>query len=335
MIIYSRRYSNDSYLNKSIFSSLSCYTKLRLYSTLALVQYQNKLHPWFVTGFTDAEGCFMIIVLKNPKSKIGWTVQGTFKISLHKKDLVTLELLQKFFGVGAITKHGEDSIQYRVTSLQDLIKIINHFNEYPLLSKKRVDFILFKEVIEIISRKEHLTIQGIQKIINLKAGINRGLSPELKTVFPNIIPIERLSVQCKMIINPNWLAGFASGEGCFFVNIYKSKTKLGQAIQLKFLITQHSKDKQLMENLVPYLGCGSYISRNNKDVGEFLAAKFSDIIEIIIPFFDKYPIIGVKAKDFQDFRKVAELMKNKAHLTSEGLEEIRLIKKGMNKERQF
>ena len=55
--------------------------------------------------------------------------------------------------------------------------------------------------------------------------------------------------------------------------------------------------------------------------------------DIIIPFFDKYPIIGMKALDFADWCKTAELMKNKAHLTPQGLEEIKKIKQGMNKGR--
>ena len=58
--------------------------------------------------------------------------------------------------------------------------------------------------------------------------------------------------------------------------------------------------------------------------------RFSDITDKIIPFFDKYSIEGVKAFDFADFKRAAELMKNKAHLTEDGLEEIRKIKGGMN-----
>ena len=54
----------------------------------------------------------------------------------------------------------------------------------------------------------------------------------------------------------------------------------------------------------------------------------------ILPFFKRYPIIGVKALDFADWCKVAELMKEKKHLTKEGLEEIYKIKVGMNKGRQ-
>lgn len=63
-------------------------------------------------------------------------------------------------------------------------------------------------------------------------------------------------------------------------------------------------------------------------------AQFGDVLEIIIPFFNKYPIHGAKSKDFQDFCKVAELMKNKAHLTPSGLARIREIKEGMNKGRK-
>jgi hypothetical protein len=43
-----------------------------------------------------------------------------------------------------------------------------------------------------------------------------------------------------------------------------------------------------------------------------------DINNIIIPFFDKYPIIGYKAYDFEDFKEVLNLKKNKLHLTEEG-----------------
>jgi len=83
-----------------------------------------------------------------------------------------------------------------------------------------------------------------------------------------------------------------------------------------------------MEKLVSYLGCG-YISERG-DIVDFHVTKFEDIINKIIPFFEKYPILGVKSENFKDFCKVAELMKNKEHLTEKGLEKIRLIKSNMN-----
>jgi len=127
------------------------------------------------------------------------------------------------------------------------------------------------------------------------------------------------------------VAGFTSGEGCFYIGINKAATKIGYRVQLNFQITQHNRDEQLLKSLISYFGCGYYSARTNKLAGDLIVTKLSDIIEKIIHFFNKYPIIGAKAKDFEDFKRVAELMKNGAHLTSEGLDQIRLIKAGMNR----
>ena len=67
---------------------------------------------------------------------------------------------------------------------------------------------------------------------------------------------------------------------------------------------------------------------------DFRVTKLDDIVNQIIPFFNKYPIIGVKSKDFKDFSKAAELIIHKKHLTHEGLEQIRKIKAGMNRKRK-
>lgn len=87
-----------------------------------------------------------------------------------------------------------------------------------------------------------------------------------------------------------------------------------------------------MISLIEYLNCGN-INKKSKAV-DFKVTKSKDIEEKIIPFFKKYPIEGVKSKDFSDFCKVADLVKNKKHLTKEGLEHIHQIKKQMNKKRQ-
>ena len=88
-----------------------------------------------------------------------------------------------------------------------------------------------------------------------------------------------------------------------------------------------------MKSFPAYWGCGKYYSSVKSDIGDFRVEKLSDISEIIIPFFKKYPIRGIKAIDFQDWCKVAELMNTKKHLTPEGLDQIRKIKDGMNKNR--
>ena len=60
----------------------------------------------------------------------------------------------------------------------------------------------------------------------------------------------------------------------------------------------------------------------------------TEINNVIIPFFTKYPILGIKSKDFEDFKLVAELVNNKEHLKIEGLTKIMEIVKGMNLDRE-
>jgi hypothetical protein len=79
-------------------------------------------------------------------------------------------------------------------------------------------------------------------------------------------------------------------------------------------------------SLVKYFNCGTYFANPARDAGDFVVSSFSDIESKIVPFFNKYPLHGVKAQDFADFKRVMDLMKVKAHLTAEGLEQILKIK---------
>lgn len=152
-------------------------------------------------------------------------------------------------------------------------------------------------------------------------------------MFPNTKSVLRPLVESSEIPHPQWLAGFVSGEGCFFINIFKATTKLGFAVTLVFQLTQHSRDIELMKSLISFLECGCYASRSNKDYGNFLVTTISDINDKIIPFFQKYEIKGTKVNDFADFCKAGEIIKAKGHLTSEGLNKLLVLKDNMNRKR--
>lgn len=86
-----------------------------------------------------------------------------------------------------------------------------------------------------------------------------------------------------------------------------------------------------MKILQKLFGCGELLSKQS--MISFKVIKFSDIVNIIIPFFDKYPLQGSKRLDYDSFVKVMELMKDKLHLTPSGLEQIQMIKGEMNRKR--
>jgi hypothetical protein len=63
-------------------------------------------------------------------------------------------------------------------------------------------------------------------------------------------------------------------------------------------------------------------------------SKLKDIENNILPFFNDYPLQGVKALDYNDFKKAVEIIKVKGHLNPEGLEKLIKIKAGINKGRK-
>jgi hypothetical protein len=83
----------------------------------------SKLNPHYVTGFTDAEGCFFIGVNPDSKHKTGYRIKASFQIGLRatgraqarEKDLALLKEIKLFFGVGNISKLGQESVQFRVS----------------------------------------------------------------------------------------------------------------------------------------------------------------------------------------------------------------------------
>lgn len=293
------------------------------------------INPWFITGFVDAEGSFIISINSNKELKNKWGAKASFKITLHLKDKALLEQIQAYFGVGNIYVSGS-TVLYEVSSLKDLEIIINHFNNYCLISQKWSDFELFKLAVNMLKKGEHLTLQGLKTLISIRASMNKGLSDKLKAAFPDIIPITRPLLNDRTIPDPNWISGFTSGEGCFMVRVRKSSTSAtGYKVELIFQITQHSRDEILIKNIIDYLDCGKYRVRKGDLAGDFIVYKFSDLIKKIIPFFEKYPIMGVKQLEFKDFKSVTNIMQNKEHLTKKGVNQIIKIQSNMNTKRIY
>ena len=96
-----------------------------------------------------------------------------FQINLHSKDIVLLEQIKEYFGVGTIYKEGKSVIKYSVQSNKDLSVIISHLEKYSLITQKKADFLLFKLAFDLIKTKEHLTSSlALNKIETIKSGMN-------------------------------------------------------------------------------------------------------------------------------------------------------------------
>lgn len=302
---------------------------LRKYST-----YRSTIvNPQVWSGLMDGEGSFSIIVDKKKVRKLGWRAQLKFQIDLHSKDLNLLILLQQYLGgIGSIHRtRSRDVANYSIDSIKDFDNLIVHLEKYPLLTQKAADFLLFKKAVELVNSKAHLTDEGIKEIVNIKASMNLGLSDMLQSEFAGYTPVERPVINYdNVILDPNWISGFISAEGNFDVRIPSTNSKLGYRVQLRFRITQHSRDYILMQKIVEYLGSGKIYKYGGKSAFSLTIVDFKDITDILIPFFNESPIIGIKLYDYLDWCKIHILMLNRSHLTIEGINTIRKIKSGMN-----
>jgi len=189
----------------------------------------NQINPYYITGFTDAEGCFLINVRPNSKMKIGYSVELVFKIALHPKDKSLVENLRNYFKVGTVSTRGLDCIQYWVGSFKDLQVIVHHFDNYPLITQKWSDHRLLKQPMDLMKGKEHLTKEGLQKIVSIKARrlavLNNGLSNELKIAFPDTVSAIRPQINNQTIPDPHWMSGFVDGEGCYYIAVNPSSSR--------------------------------------------------------------------------------------------------------------
>jgi hypothetical protein len=178
-------------------------------------------------------------------------------------------------------------------------------------------------------------------MVSIKASINLGLSDALKEAFPTFKLINTSSLAKGLIdikegksINPYWVAGFTEAEGCFFVAIQENKSKSTYQIKIGYQVSQHIRDKSLINSLKDFFECGRTEPCGKAGIS-FRVTKFKNYTEKVIPFFDNYPLLGSKLKDFKDLGEITKLMASKAHLTPEGLIEIRKIKSSMNSLREF
>lgn len=80
-----------------------------------------KLHPWFITGFTDGEGTFSIVVRVSKTYKLGYRVVPVYSVCVKNtiENNFLLKLIQNYFGgIGHICSSGNIS-RFEVHKLEE------------------------------------------------------------------------------------------------------------------------------------------------------------------------------------------------------------------------
>ena len=142
-----------------------------------------KLDPNWVVGFTDAEGCFHVSVLKHPEMTVGYQVLPEFVVVQHERDVQILYALKRFFGYGVVRRNHADRMCYRVRSLDGLKYICDFFLKHPLKTKKNVEFRKFRRIVEMMRQGKHLTKDGLREIVRVAMQMKTQSRPKLEEIM--------------------------------------------------------------------------------------------------------------------------------------------------------
>jgi len=132
----------------------------------------------YLAGFTDGEGCFYVGVHPTTNVALGLQVIPEFHVSQNGERISVLQLFVEVLGCGAIKKNASASSRDKTYVLvvkrhRDLYeRVIPFFERFPLRSEKQQEFLKFAQVVEMMHRKEHLTINGLKLISEIAFSMN-------------------------------------------------------------------------------------------------------------------------------------------------------------------
>lgn len=211
---------------------------------------------------------------------------------LTQKEISILIHVQETLGIGKVSEF-ERFGRLIATSKYDIRVLTTLFNGNLVLEKRRIQL------------KRWLVAQDMVEITR------------------NVLPL----------LSNAWLSGLIDAEGCFNVTLFKREAMvLGYQVKLRFMIDQ----KDSFETLSFIRDQWNMILSNRKlkegSSGSMLRAEINSFVRVkpVIDYLSVYRLKTKKKISFEKWVTVYELVCQKAHLTEEGLTDIRRIKKEIN-----
>jgi len=261
------------------------------------------ISPWFITGLSDAEGCFDFSISNSKTINTGFSVKPRFRITAHKRDIVLLYMVKEYFNCGNISKIDvKDCLDYTVSDQNSIFNIIiPFFNKYPLRGTKHLDYLDWLKGLKIVKNKGHLTIEGLCEIRLIKTNSNTG------RLFNNNINLHNNPNTPGYIpLDPNYISGFLAGDGYLSLITKIDSPSFGR---MRVGFTQHQDNYFLLQSIKNYFNISNLVISKVNDKAISLNCGSEDAIyNILLPFFEKYPIYGIKAITLIKLLKIRDLI---------------------------
>lgn len=145
----------------------------------AILLPQNQLpsleNNGWLSGFTDADGCFNAVQTRDSRYSLGWRLRLRFILD-QKSEKDLLEKVKNLFGSGVVSRRKEvdDMWRFTCTSIPSHQVVIDYFGKYPLKTVKKVSFLRFASLLRYIINRPVLPWEGkvLKRVENLIKNIS-------------------------------------------------------------------------------------------------------------------------------------------------------------------
>ncbi len=135
----------------------------------------------------------------------------------------------------------------------------------------------------------------------------------------------------KSMDNASYISGFTDGEGSFLVSFQKrAKMSTGIEARPSFTISQHIRNKEILFQICEYFHCGGIRFNKSDRTYKYEVRSLKELLQKIIPHFNKFPLCTSKTHDFEKFKVICNLMKINKHRSRDGIKKIIELAYSMN-----
>jgi hypothetical protein len=132
-------------------------------------------------------------------------------------------------------------------------------------------------------------------------------------------------------LDPWFVSGLTEGEGCFCIALsLRRKLRTGLEVRPSFSLSMNEKDLELLRDLQMFFGCGWIRESKTDRTFKYEARAVGDLLDQIVPHFERYPLWGSKANSFAAFADVCRMIEQGDHLRRDGVRRIIDIAYEMN-----
>lgn len=129
----------------------------------------------------------------------------------------------------------------------------------------------------------------------------------------------------------SYITGFTDGEGCFQISFsLRKRMKLGIEARPSFSVSQHKRNKEIILFFHKHFKCGGVRFSKRDQNYKFEARSVKDLIKIIIPHFEKFPLLTSKKEEFERFKEICKIIYANHHLSKEGMGKVLELSKQVN-----